>query len=394
MLVIRDTIANEPIEFRWCENVADVRQAWEFSLTQDFWAFDTESTGLNTFHPKWRMRTFQFGHSRIAYVIHHRFRKAIERIYTREGVIWVGHNAPHDARSVDRYLGYETGVWKLMDTYIPGHHADPRNAQEGGIAHGLKEQCIALVDPESGKWDAARKKYFKTIRVPIPGEVYKSGARKGTQKLRTVTLAEGWTHSDPAHPVMIAYAGADVILAARLWNARRALLTHNKDLYTFDLRIQAIGDVLQRRGIRLDVDYATRYRAALDRKATRYAARAKTLGCDNIYSPPQLAEALLNLGAVLRDKTPTGKYKTDDKTLRAIIDSAPESDAAKLSRYVLIAKRVSKRREAYADAMLREMDAEGRVHPSINTLAARTTRMSVSQPPLQQLPTKESELDK
>jgi DNA polymerase-1 len=58
---------------------------------------------------------------------------------------------------------------------------------------------------------------------------------------------------------------------------------------------------------------------------------------------------------------------------------------------VLGAKQVLKRRENYTEAFLREMDSFGRVHPSINTLAARTTRMSVSNPPLQQLPTKDRE---
>jgi DNA polymerase-1 len=391
VLIIHDSIAGEPVEFRWCESSVDARTAYYSSLEQDFWAFDTESTGLNTFHPQWRFRTFQFGHSRIAYVIDRKYRKWIEKIFTRERVIWVGHNAPHDVRSVDRFLGYETGVWRLMDTYIPGYYADSRNAREGGINHGLKEQAMALVDGSAGKWDEARKKYFKTIRVPIPGEVYLSGARKGTQKLRTVTLSEGWTHSDPSNPVMIAYAGSDVILAARLWNARRKILKQYRDLYAFDLQIQSIGDRLQRRGIKLDIDYTTRLREALNRKADRYSARAKTLGCENIYSPDQLAQALLAQGAQLRQRTPTGKYKTDDKVLRAVIDTDPESDATRLARAVLIAKRVSKRSEAYADAMLREMDAEGRVHASINTLAARTSRMSVSKPALQQLPTKEAE---
>lgn len=144
MLVIHDSIAGEPIEFRWCESYLDVRDAWDFSLERDSWCFDTESTRLNTFHPKWRLRTFQFGHSKVAYVIHARYRKAIERIFTRPGVMWVGHNAPHDVRSVDCFLGYETGITSIGETYIPGHHADPRNASEGGTNHGLKDQCIAL----------------------------------------------------------------------------------------------------------------------------------------------------------------------------------------------------------------------------------------------------------
>lgn len=398
MLIIQDSIAGEPIEFRWCENRQDAHEAYLASLSRDYWAFDTESTRINTFHPQWRFRTFQFGTSTFAYVIHAKYRRAIERIFTREEVVWLGHNVHHDIRSVDRYLGYETGVWHALETYIPGRYADPRNAAEGGIAHGLKEQAMAVVDGSAGKWDEARKKRFKELRVPVPGEFYKSsntarGIRKGDPKYRAAKLSEGWGIIDPADPVMIAYAGADVILAARLWNARRHIANRYRDLYVSDLVVQSLGDRLQRRGIKLDVDYATRFREALDQKAARYSARAKAFGCHNIYSPDQLAQALLAQGAVLTERTRTGKYATDNKVLRAIIMEDPKSRAARLARCILIAKRVSKRSEAYAGAMLREMDAEGRVHPSINTLAATTSRMSVSDPALQQLPTKESELD-
>jgi len=60
-------------------------------------------------------------------------------------------------------------------------------------------------------------------------------------------------------------------------------------------------------------------------------------------------------------------------------------------RAVLLAKQLEKRKAAYTDHMLLEMDEQGRVHPAINALAARTSRMSVSGPPLQQLPTKNRE---
>lgn len=269
--------------------------------------------------------------------------------------------------------------------------------REGGINHGLKEQAIARIDGSAGKWEVALKAAFKDILIPVPGEFYKSASKygkKGDPKLRKARLSEGWDLIALDHPAYIAYAGADPILTFRLWQDSRETIQSSEELYRFDLRIQEIGDRLQRRGIRLDQNYTMRYRAALDKKASRYSARAAALGCDNIYSPPQLASALLALNAVLRERTEKGSLKTDDKVLRAVISADPSSQAAQLARVVLIAKRVSKRREAYADGLLRGVDANGRVHPSIKTLAARTSRMSVSDPPLQQLPTKESELDK
>lgn len=333
---------------------------------------------------------FQFGHATRAFVIPAKFRRAIEAIIKLD-MFWIGHNGPHDIRSVDVHLGHETGVVCKGETFIPCHHADSRNVTEGGVNHGLKEQAIAHIDGSAGKWEKALKAEFKKIRVPIPGEVYKSGARKGTQKLRTIKLSEGWRLIDPAHPAYIAYAGADPILTYRLWQFRRNVIEQFKDLYLFDREVQLKADRLQRRAIKLDVNYTTRYRENLDRKARRYADKASLLGCGNIYSGAQIANALLALGAELSEKTPSGQWKTDDKVLREITEKNPSSDAARLVRYILTSKRLSKRREAYADAMLRERDAQDRVHPSIKTLGARTTRMSISDPALQQLPVKEND---
>ncbi|WP_051674074.1 DNA polymerase [Streptomyces sp. NTK 937] len=53
---------------------------------------------------------------------------------------------------------------------------------------------------------------------------------------------------------------------------------------------------------------------------------------------------------------------------------------------VLRSKRASKWRTSYAEAMLRTADEADRVHPKIGALAARTARMSISDPPFQQLP--------
>jgi DNA polymerase I len=51
-----------------------------------------------------------------------------------------------------------------------------------------------------------------------------------------------------------------------------------------------------------------------------------------------------------------------------------------------MAKRAGKNKVTYVDNVLESLDANDRVHPWIHTLQARTARMSISSPPLQQLP--------
>src|SRR5690606_39599845 len=57
-----------------------------------------------------------------------------------------------------------------------------------------------------------------------------------------------------------------------------------------------------------------------------------------------------------------------------------------LADAVLRSKRAGKWATSYARAMLEMQDADGYIHPSINTMGARTARWAVSSPPLQQLP--------
>lgn len=393
MKTIRDRLAGERIWFHYANERDDARAVLEFARRYEgkALAMDTESTGVNCYVPGWRLRTFQFGNGVRSFIIPAQRKRLIREVFANSGIQWIGHNGSHDVRSIDQHLGEETGVICPWETYIPAHHNDSRKQDEGGTGHGLKELATAFVDPDAGRWERELKMVFKTIMVPMPGEVYKSGPRKGTPKFRKAKLSEGWSLIDPEHPAYLAYAGADPILTYRLRQHYGPVLSQFRDLYEFDHAVQNACDRLQRRAIRLDVNYTTRYRSALESKAAKLSGMIlDEYGCRNIYSGAQIATTLLELGAQLRERTKTGQYKTDDK----VMQWQRQNGSPRVQRFVravLTAKRLTKRADAYADAMLREMDAEGRVHPSINSLAARTARMSISGPALQQLPTKENE---
>lgn len=392
MITIRDHIAGEAIQMHYVNESRDWRAvlSWVDKYAGKALAMDTESTGINCYQPKWALRTFQFGNASRSFIIPARARILITDIFTNHGIQWIGHNGPHDVRSIDAHLGYETGVICPWETYIAAHYFDSRKQDEGGTGHALKDLSIAYIDPDADKWERRLMAKFKTIKIPIHGEVYKSGPRKGTQKFRNARLSEGWGLIDPEDPDYLAYAGADPILTYRVRRHFRRVYQEFPELYAFDKRVATACDRLQRRAIKLDVQYTEKYRAALRAKSHKLAALAEEMGCRNIYSGAQIAATLIILGANLRERTKTGQYKTDDRVMQYQLEhGSPE--VRKFVRIVLTAKRLQKRADAYADAMLREMDADGRVHPSINSLAARTTRMSISGPALQQLPTKENE---
>lgn len=389
MLRIEDTLNGEPISFNYCQNAQDAREALDFVQASQWLSLDTEATHFNPYLPGWQLRTFQFGDGSKAYILPARAHRSILKVL-RACPRWVGHNGPHDIRCLDVHLGQSTGIVCAGETYIPAHHRDSRKQDEGGWGHGLKELATRYVSREAGKWERALFDVFNTLKVPIEGEVYKSGPRKGTQKYRKARRAECWGLIDPEHPAYLTYAGSDPILTSRLWLYLAPGI--NAELYHFDHRVQQACDVLYQRGIALDVAYTTRLRDSLFRRAQQYMRRAAELGCTDIFSGPKVAHALLDAGARLTAKTDTGKWKTTNRVLEGQILRGNDHVQA-LCRAILMAKRCDKRAKAYADAMLRTCDINGRVHPSINSLGARTSRMSVTDPALQQLPTKDAEHD-
>ena len=392
MLTIPDEVAGDPVTFNLVQTKDDCYKVARFIKANTTLGIDTESTGLNCYHNMWQLRTVQIGHSTASYVVPARFRGFIEWIMKSE-TRWIAHNGPHDIRSIDAYLGYETGAWCFLETYIPSHHRDSRNQAEGGIGHGLKELATALVDRDAGKWEKALKAAFKEILIEIPGEVYKSGPRKGTQKYRKAKLSEGWGLIDPNDPRYVAYAAADPILAFRVWQVLRSQAREQRNLYLFDQRVARACDTLTRRGMPLDIPYTKRLSAAYLSKAQALMDTAADYGCTNIQSGQQIARALTRLGVRLTERTKTGQYVTDNTVLRGIMETTDSASVIHFIRAVLGAKQMLKRRESYTEQMLREVDIHGRVHPSINILGARTARMSVSNPPFQQLPTKDNEGD-
>jgi DNA polymerase-1 len=393
MIRLTDSIANQPIKFHIVQSTKDLREIREFIMDLPALAMDTESSGINCYRCGWRMRSFQIGNADESYVVPANYKKFIWWAM-QSNTQWIGHNGPHDIRCIDHHLGRRTNVI-MADTYIPAHHADSRSIDEGGIGHGLKEQSIVHIGRDAGKWEKNLKAEFKTILIEIKGEVYKSGPRKGTQKYRKARQSEGWDLIDFWNETYLRYAAADPILTYRLWVHYQPTVRENYELYKFDQEVQEGYSELQRRAIKLDVDYTERLSDAYLKREHQLRTKAwDTYRCENTNSGDQVAATLIRLGVKLRVKTDTGKWKTNAELLRKIVKNPrTPPEAVDFIRTVLGAKQVEKRRTAYAENMLLERDENDRVHPSIRGLAARTTRSSVSNPALQQLPTQDHEED-
>ncbi|MGH7774442.1 MAG: DNA polymerase [Candidatus Binatia bacterium] len=336
---------------------------------------------------------FQFGDDHCVYIIPARYRRLIREVLSVERK-WVCHNAPHDVRAIDRHLDYETGLLpSCTDTFILGHLLDSRNKKEGGTGNRLEDLAIAHVDRGVFRFEKNLKAEFKQIQIEIPGEVYRSGPRKGTQKYRKAKLSEGWTLIPLHNETYLRYAGSDPLNTIRVWRHLVSVLRQRKGqrrLADFEHRVQRACDVLQRQGIRVDVEYTRKLAEEMVFDAESNEMWADWYGVPNINSTAQLSTAMLSHGAHLVERTKTGKLKVDNTVLHQF--KYADGDLGALVSHVLAAKQLRKRKAAWLDAALEERDVNDKAHPTIKSLAARTARMSMSDIQLHNVPSHEKRI--
>jgi DNA polymerase-1 len=98
------------------------------------------------------------------------------------------------------------------------------------------------------------------------------------------------------------------------------------------------------------------------------------------------------MGETLTETTDSGALKVDKSILLDLADLDQQWQPRgtrkpnPLADAVLRSKRAGKWRTSYAIPMRDNLDANGRIHPKINSLQARTARMSVAAPAFHQLP--------
>jgi DNA polymerase-1 len=332
---------------------------------------DVETTGLDTFSRTFRVRSIQVGDARSAWFIPAEgmdpaVRQAVHHVLA-EAPRLVLHNAPFDLLALDRfgYLDLEATWPRVFDTRLMAHLLDPRPVHEGGKGLGLKDLSTHFVGANA---DQAQEE----LRA-----VFRANGWK---------LADGWAQVDLQEPAFIRYAGMDPVLTVRLFEALGPLVQSREfgTLFEFEKAVSLVCTKMQRRGLLLDVPYAQGLIRHFDEEEAAGMIDAARLGIDSVNSPKQVAEVLEALGATLTETTATGAPKVDKAVLEAIIEEG--GPAAVAAAAVQRAKQAGKYRSSYVQASLDGRDGRNRVHPTINSLQARTARMSISDPPLQQLP--------
>ncbi|MFM9629545.1 DNA polymerase [Streptomyces galilaeus] len=351
-------------------------------------AVDTETCGLKIY--AWGpgfLRLAQFGNETEAFAL------PIERgsVYA-EAAAWAlrilpditGHNwAGFDALVCDEHLGVsiEETCSKATDTQILAKLIDPRQKMEGGTGSGLKDLSAAHIDPAAPDTQDGLKAVFKSLKLKI---------------------AEGFAKIPLDHPIYQEYGLLDVILTSRLRpRLERTLekLGVPKRLSVYEHRVARICAQMVRVGMVLDEDYTVNLQADLAYDADRFAELAAGHGVTSVNSPRQVTEALLSMGEDFilpgrpaPERTGSGALKADKAVLQFMADLNRDWQPIRsrkpnpLADAVLRSKRAGKWRSAYADNFLSNVDAGGRIHANVQSMQARTFRMSVTNPAVQTLP--------
>lgn len=374
MRILHHTVANEVCTIYVPEHDEDLDAFYRFMAQGDqFLSIDTEGTGLDIFSTVHKLRLFQIGNDTEAWVLRtDKFADAC-RYALRQKRNLVAHNAPFDILTIDRHLGVtiEELMPRVWDTKIMAHLLDPRSQEEGGIGLGLKALCAAHVDANAPDTQNDLTKVFNSF--------------KWTKKT-------GWARISIDHLTYLLYAGLDVILDRRLFDRLRPAIQLNTELCKFEHRLQYMLTLLQRKGMKLDIPYIEMLVTDLHNEYVDQCDVAFDLGVENVHSPEQVVNQLLAMGEELTERTENGALKADRAVLEPLADVNRQMQRLNvrepnpLAEAVIRAKRAKKWSEAYAEAFLEWRDSADRLHPTINSLQARTARMSVSNPALQQLP--------
>ena len=340
--------------YRYVDSLDDMLDLREWFGHQPYVAMDTETSGLNVHARDFRVRLVQFGNKTDAWVMDGEnwkgFVKDILRDY--QGRI-IGHNLGGYDSAALRAVGIMLPWEKVDDTLIAMRLAEPhRNA-------GLKDVTARLIS---------------------------SKAADSQQQLHTAMKKHKWDWDTVPHdlPEYRFYAGMDVILNSRLYEHEICQRGLNSPVYEMEMDVRAICSEMEWGGMRVDVPFSLETAERLRREASDLAEWIHSTYGFSISSNDQLGRWLLGQGVRLSVMTAGNAPSVSKDALEQARYSAT-GEAADVMDAVLRSRKITKMAGSYFDNFV-NMSTDGLLHPQIQTLQARTGRMSITKPAMQTLP--------
>jgi DNA polymerase-1 len=269
----------------------------------------------------------------------------------------VCHNIAFEARWFDVHSTWKMPWERAHDTMIMAHIIDP-------LGSGALKRLSAL---------------------------YVDGRAAAMQETLDTSLAtNGWTWGTvPTNfQPYWAYGALDTVLTMRLWEQfweKCGPEGPYHRAYELEMATRKIVTRMEINGARVDLDYSKKKFDELTSYAESVKDWAKkTYGGVSITSNIQLVRLFEGMGAEITSYTPSGQKSADKDQLALLaIDGNPE--VKNLAEVVLKQRKADKLANTYFSNFIND-NVNGFVHPSVKTLGARTSRMSIQNPALQTLP--------
>lgn len=339
---------------RVVKGIDDAMELRDWLHRQPTIAIDTETTGLEIFEPNFRVRLTQFGTTREAWVFPTEgwegFIDQLVRDYSGQIIM---HNARYDILALGQ-VGVTVPWRKVDDTMIALRLAEPHKSA------ALKTACTTYVSAGAGASQAdlkkaMRKQGWNWATVPLDFERY------------------------------VFYAALDTVLTARLAETRVCREGFNSPLYQLEMDLREICSRMEQRGMRVDLNFCRESNERLIGEIEhRTNLMRDTYGVE-ITSPSKLAKWLIGNGAKIRKRTGGGAPSTDRESLEMVLADHTDGPVHSVASNALRVRDLTKLSSSYFDNFL-GLHIGGLLHPSIETVAARTGRMSIRNPALQTLP--------
>lgn len=337
----------EDVKLHLIETYEDARdfEAWltRGPMQHGKLALDTETTGLSP--EKDRVRLAQLGDKQEGWAFPCEGAFSWAGLYadavSRFNGTMLMHNAPFDYAMLTK-LGVRLDRGRIHDTRIKSH------IQEPNLPTALKHQSSRHVHPQAA---SAQKELDEAI------------SRIGWAGI-SVKFAPYWS-----------YAALDTVLTSWLDDVHSAGLSQTA--FEVENAVQFVLETMMRRGACVDVDYALSNQELFKRFCADTARWCVSEFGVSPGSDQNVLRVLEGAGYKFSKLTKSGALSLDKEVLEAI--SHPLAEA------VLKHRRITKLSSTYLDHYItRSIDAK--LHCSINSVGARTGRMSVSEPNLQNLP--------
>lgn len=321
---------------------------------RDVLAIDSETSGISPYEKGARIRLVQFGDVNEAWSLDAlRWPGLVQHIIeTYPGEI-VLHNGAFDYKwFAVTYPGIKLPWSRSTDTML-----------------------LARIDPLSLSAD------LKGLSVKHFGPA----AGVGQRMLNEGMANNKWTWDTVPldFPPYSQYAALDCILTARLYRKLQHIKTGSTArVCELEHNVRRIANNMELRGFRVDRGYCEEKLITLDKYVEDVKVYCRDTYNLEIGSTKQLGEYFVAQGEELPERTATGAPKMTAEVLEFLSGKYEVADLA------LKARKSDKVRGTYFENILKFSEFDGRVHCQINTLEARTGRMSITSPALQTLPTK------